>query len=319
MPEALPGIGPDDIAAARSRIAGLVRHTPVIAMAPTRTDRAATAHALLKVESLQVTGSFKARGAVNKLKTLGPETLRRGVVTASGGNHGLAVAYAGWIADVPATIFLPETAPAAKIAKLQQWGAKTIVTGARWDDANEAALAHAQAEGMAYIHPFADPAVVAGQATLGDEIADDLPDVDTVLVAIGGGGLCAGVSAALKLRKPSIRVIGVEPTGAPTLYETLKAGRIIVLPKIETAAGTLAAGYTEPYNFEIIRRCVERVVLVTDDEMRHAARWLWFELSIGAELSGAATTAALLAGRYVPEKDERVCAIICGSGTDGIG
>jgi threonine dehydratase len=306
------------IAAARRRIAGLVRRTPMIAVPPARTHAALARNLVLKLECLQVTGSFKPRGAINALKSLSAEAVGRGVVTASGGNHGLAVAYAGWVAGVPAAIYLPETAAPDKIAKLERWGAKVTITGSRWDESNEAARRHAEREGLAYIHPFADPAVVAGQGTLGDELLDDMPDADAVVVAIGGGGLVSGVAAALAARKPGIRVIGVEPTGAPTLHDSLAAGAIVTLPEITTEAGTLAAGRTDPLNFDLVRRHVETIVLVSDDEMRAAARWLWFELGIGAELSGAAAMAALLTGRYVPAAEERVCAIVCGAGTDGI-
>ncbi|MCW5774286.1 MAG: pyridoxal-phosphate dependent enzyme [Rhodospirillaceae bacterium] len=307
------------IAAARARIAGLVRRTPMIAVPPVQSHAGLARNLVLKLECLQVTGSFKPRGAINKLKALPADAVGRGVITASGGNHGLAVAYAGWVAGVKATIYLPETAAPDKIVKLKQWGAAVEITGSRWDEANAAALAHAERERLAYIHPFADPAVVAGQGTLGDEILDDMPQADTVIVAIGGGGLVAGVGAALKARKPDIRVIGVEPYGAPTLHDSVAAGEIVTVPKITTRAGTLAAGRTDPINFDLVRRHVERIVLVSDDEMRDAARWLWFELGIGAELSGAAAMAALIAGRYVPAEGERVCAIVCGAGADGIG
>lgn len=311
-------IGAAAIAAARARIAGFVRRTPMIAAPPVQSHGGVARNLVLKVESLQVTGSFKPRGAINKLKSLPPEALARGVVTASGGNHGLAVAYAGWVAGVPATIYLPETAAPDKIAKLRQWGATVTITGSRWDESNEAALAHAARDDLAYIHPFADPAVVAGQGTLGDEILDDMPDADTVVVAIGGGGLIAGVAAAVKARKPAIRVIGVEPEGAPTLHDSIAAGEIVTLPRITTKVATLAAGRTDAINYDLVRRHVENIVLVSDMEMREAARWLWFELGIGAELSGAAAMAALITGRYLPAEGERVCAIVCGAGSDGI-
>jgi threonine dehydratase len=163
---------------------------------------------LLKLESLQVTGSFKARGAINAVLTLPVERLQRGIVTASGGNHGLAVAYAGWAVAVPATVFLPRSVAADKLAKLSDWGAQVVVVGEVWDDSNQAALQHAEAEGRTYIHPFADPAVIGGAGTIALEILEQAPDVDTLVVAIGGGGLISGIAIAAKALKPGIRIIG---------------------------------------------------------------------------------------------------------------
>ena len=158
----------------------------MLAAAPIKERRELAGGLRLKLEALQVTGSFKARGAINAVFTLPPEQLRRGIVTASGGNHGLAVAYAGWATGVPATIFLPRSVAADKIAKLDAWGARVVMSGEVWDDSNRAALQHAETEGLAYIHPFADPEVIAGQGTIALEILDEAPDLDTLLVAIGG-------------------------------------------------------------------------------------------------------------------------------------
>lgn len=308
----------DDVRRAASRIGGRVRRTPLLEAGPARGHAEIAARLVLKLESLQVTGSFKARGACNTLAALPPAALARGVVTASGGNHGLAVAYAGWVAGVPATIYLPVTAPDAKRRKLQAWGAEVVVEGEAWDDSNAAALRHAAQRDMAYIHPFADPLVIAGQGTVATEIMDDAPEVDTLLVAIGGGGLISGIAVAACAMKQGIRIVGVEPDGAPTLLRSLEAGRPAVLGRIDTAAGTLAPRSTDPLNFGIIQRHVERVVLVSDTAMRQAAAWLWFEHGVASELSGAASVAALLTGAYRPEPGERVCAVVCGAGTDGM-
>lgn len=307
----------DDVRRAAERIKGRVRRTPLIEAAPTREHSAIARQLLLKLESLQVTGSFKARGASNALAAPAPDVLARGVVTASGGNHGLAVAYAAWTAGITATIYLPTNVPAAKLRKLQAWGAKVVVEGEAWDDSNAAALQHAAQDGMAYVHPFADPLVIAGQGTVATEILDAAPDVDTLLVAIGGGGLISGVAIAACAIKPSIRIVGVEPTGAPTLLRCLEAGCPAVLDRVDTAAGTLAPRSTDPLNFAIIQRHVDRIVLVPDAAMRDAAAWLWFEHGVAAELSGAASVAALLTGGYRPAPGERVCAVVCGAGTDG--
>jgi threonine dehydratase len=243
----------------------------------------------------------------------------RGIVTASGGNHGLAVAYAGRAAGVPATVFLPRSVGADKLAKFAAWGHRVVVSGKDWDDSNRAALEHAEAEGLAYIHPFADRNVIAGQGTIALEILAEAPELDTVVVAIGGGGLISGVAIAAKSVNPDIRVIGVEPAGASTLHESLAADRLVELTRLDTAAVTLAPRRSEPLNFAIVGETVDRIVLVEDAEMRAAARWLWSEMGIAAELSGAAAVAALLAGHYHPAPDERICAIVCGAGTDGIG
>ncbi len=307
-----------DIQAAQARIAGHIRRTPLLEARPVRQPAPDATTLYLKLENLQVTGSFKARGAVNKLLSLPPAAVARGIITASGGNHGLGVAYAGWIARSPAVIYLPQNAPSSKAQKLRAWDARVIIEGAVWDDANRAALAVAEADGLTYIHPFADPAVIAGQGTIGLEILEDAPDVDVLLVAIGGGGLISGVSLAAKSIKSGIRVIGVEPVGAPTLYESVRAGRVIELPAIRTAANTLAPRQSAPVNLEIIRQNVDDIVLVSDEEMREAARWLWFEMGVAAELSGAAALAALLLGRVRLSPEDVVCALVCGAGQDGL-
>src|ERR1051326_3062793 len=308
-----------DIAAIRTaadRIATEVRRTPMVLAEHDKVRL--EGRVLLKLECLQVTGSFKPRGAMNTLRSLEPDEIRRGIITASGGNHGLAVAYAGYVAGAPATIFLPTSAPKSKIAKLEAWGAKVVVGGAFWDEASRAALDEPERRGLTYIHPFADPRVIAGQGTLGLEILDQAPELDTVLVAIGGGGLIAGIALAIRALRPTVKVIGIEPTGAPTLYESVKARKLVELPRIDTAAGTLAPRMSATINLEIISKHVDEIMLVSDEEMREAARWLWFEHGIAAELSGAASLALLLAGRYKPKPGETVCALVCGAGTDGL-
>jgi threonine dehydratase len=306
-----------DIEAAAGRIAGRVPRTPLIDAAPLK-DAPAAGALRLKLECLQVTGSFKPRGATNKLLSLDDAQVRRGIITASGGNHGLAVAYAARQAKTRAVIYLPASTPAAKAAKLAAWSAEVRVDGAVWDEANEAALAAAAQEGLTYLHPFADPAVIAGQGTVGLEILEDAPETALLLVAIGGGGLISGIATAAKALKPGIRVVGVEPTGAPTLKESLAAGRLVTLPTIETEAGTLAPRRSAEINLEIIARLVDEIVLVSDEEMRAAARWLWFELGIAAELSGAAALAALMTGRVEASTGTPVTALVCGAGTDGL-
>jgi threonine dehydratase len=309
-----------EIQAAHRRIAPHLRRTPLLNVGHIPGGESGS-RLTLKLENLQVTGSFKARGAINKVLSLTPEQAARGLVTASGGNHGLGVAFAGRIAGTSATIYLPHNVPPSKAVKLERWGARVVWEGEVWDDANRAALEAAQREGLTYVHPFADPQVIAGQGTVGLEILEDAPETDLALVAIGGGGRIAGVASALRGLRPEmrdVRIVGIEPTGAPKIHESLKAGRVVELPRISTAANTLAPRRSDEMNFEIIRETLEGVILVTDEEMLEAARWLWFEAGIAAELSGAAAVAALLTGKIRLDGVRSACAIVCGAGTDGL-
>ena len=263
-----------DFEAARDRIRSRVRETPMFDPRPhgADLDGGAGAHVLLKLECLQASGSFKARGAMNKVLTLSGEALAAGLITASGGNHGMAIAWAARNAGVPATVFLPESTPAAKAEALHALGAGVIIEGSVWDDANAAALKVAKSSGATYVHPFANPAIIAGQGTLGLEIMDQVADANTIIVAIGGGGLMAGVATAVKAVNPAVKLIGVEPTGAPTLYKSVKARELVTLANITTSAGSLAPRRSMPLNYELISSSVDRLCLVSDDEMRAGAQ-----------------------------------------------
>ena len=308
----------NDIEAAAGRIAPHIRHTPTIAVEAV-SEPVTEARLMLKLECLQATGSFKARGATNKLLGLPKDALANGIVTASGGNHGLAVARAARLAGVPATVFVTESATAEKREKLKRWGATVEVLGQIWNETNEAALAFAEREGAAYFHPFADPEVVAGQGTVGLELLAAVPDIDTALVAIGGGGLISGMAVALKALRPSIRIIGIEPVGSPTLHASLAAGRVVRLETVTSRVATMSCGETDQKIFETVRDHVDDIVLVSDEAMVEAARWLWFELGIAADLSGAAAIAALRSGAVTFGRDRTVGALVCGAGPDGIG
>lgn len=307
-----------DIRAAAGRIAPHVRRTPLVAARCLKDHPYPDGELLLKLECLQVTGSFKARGAANKLLSLSAEEVRQGIVTASGGNHGIATAYAGWLGRARTTVYLPDTASQEKRKKLASWGATVVVKGHYWDEANREAMAVAEREGCAYFHPFADPAVIAGQGTTALEILEQESEVDDLLVAIGGGGLVCGIAVAVHALRPRARIIGVEPVGAPTLLESVRAGRVVALPEITTSVATLAALKTEPINLEIVQQHVEDIVLVTDDDMREAARWLWFELGLATDLSGAAALAALRSRAFRPAPGRKVCALVCGAGSDAV-
>ena len=312
-----PQVCLDDVRAAAARIESLVRRTPVLTADPAR-QRLPAAAVQLKLESLQVTGSFKARGASNTLRSLSREETARGLVTASGGNHGLAIAYAAWTAGTRAVIFLPENTPSTKAERLHAWGAEVRILGNVWDEANAAALAFAETDGLHYVHPFAEASVIAGQGTVALEFLEQAPDLDVLLVAIGGGGLISGVATAAKGLNPDLRIVGVEPIGAPTLAESVTAGELVTLPRIETRAGTLAPRRSAAINLEIVDRLVEEIVLVSDEQMRDAARWLWQECGVAAELSGAAALAALMSGCLPDAETAKVGVIVCGAGTDGM-
>ncbi len=308
-----------DIEAARGRIADKVRHTPAVPLDHLQTPPPATARVTLKLESLQVTGSFKARGAMNRLLGAPADEQGREIVTASGGNHGLAVARTAFVAGVPATVFVPTGVSPEKVAKMKAWQAKVEIVGDVWDKANEAALERVAQTSAVYFHPFADPLVVAGQGTLGLEILDQLPDIDAIVIAIGGGGLVSGVSTAIRARRPGVRIIGVEPTGSPTLKASIDAGRVVTLPEITTRVATMACKRTDERIFDTVRRNVDDFVLVSDDEMAAAAHWLWFEMGIAADLSGAASLAALRQAPAALAGARHICALVCGAGPDGTG
>ncbi|CAN7678788.1 pyridoxal-phosphate dependent enzyme [Devosia sp. LjRoot16] len=306
-----------DINAAATRIAPHVRRTPTIE-ARALSAPITPAKLSLKLESLQATGSFKARGATNKLLSLPPTALQRGIVTASGGNHGLAVARAAKLAGVTATIYVPENITAAKVEKLKRWGATVEITGAVWNETNLHALAFAETHGAAYFHPFADAAVMAGQGTAALELLADVPDLDVVLVAIGGGGLVSGMGVAIKALKPSVKIIGIEPVGSPTLKASLDAGHVVRLTEVTSRIATMSCAETDPQVFDVVRSVVDDVVLLSDEDMLEASRWLWFELGIAADLSGAAAVAALMTGRVAYGAGVSVGALVCGAGPEGI-
>ncbi len=297
---------------ARDTISSRIRKTPMLEV-EYDTDRFVS----MKLECLQISGSFKIRGALNTVLGLDQTALNKGLVTASGGNHGLGVATAGAMTDTPATIYLPESTPPSKVEKLKNIATNVIVSGSAWDDANELALEDAKTNAKTYVHPFADLSVMAGQGTLGLEILEEAPDLDNLIVAIGGGGLISGVATAIKSVKPKMRIIGVEATGAPTLRKSVDAGKLVTLEKVETRAGTLAPRRSEEINLSIISKLVDDIILVEDAEMLTAAQWLWGKCGIGVELSAAAALAILQSGRFTPEPGQKTGIIICGTGTDG--
>ena len=267
----------------------------------------------LKLELMQRAGSFKARGAFTNLLTR--DIPGAGVVAASGGNHGAAVAFAAMTLRVPAKIFVPTVSSPAKIARIRASGADLVVGGDRYADALAASEAWAARSGALQVHAFDQIETLLGQATLGLELERQAPDLDTVLVAVGGGGLIGGVAAWYG---GATRVIAVEPEGAPTLHDALAAGRPVDAPAGSIAADSLAPRRVGELMFPIARAHVERVVLVTDDAIRAAQRTLWDALRIVAEPGGAAAFAALQSGAYAPRADERVGGVVSGGNTTAV-
>jgi threonine dehydratase len=296
----------DDVRAARERIAPHVRVTPVVRW---RDD------VWLKLEQLQMAGSFKARGACNRVFAADSAQLLHGVVTASGGNHGLGVAYAASRRQVAATVYLPHKAPQSTERRLVEMGARVERHGRDWDDAWAVAEKHAHDTGALLVHPFEDPEVIAGQGTIGLELVEQLGRFDVVVVAIGGGGLIGGIALALKTVAPSVRIVGVEPTGATAMKDSMAAGRLISLPKVDTIAGTLAPRNVGPHTLALASAFVDEVVLVSDAEMKGAMKTLWSDLRVLVEPAGAAAVAAV-AGGHVDIAGKRAAVLVCGANLD---
>ncbi|UVK41911.1 threonine/serine dehydratase [Mesorhizobium sp. AR07] len=295
------------IAAMEPRIRPYVRHTPVLRVDMADFDRPPLA-VDLKLECLQHSGSFKARGAfTNLLERPVPEA---GVVAASGGNHGAAVAYAAMRLGHKATIFVPEVSPPAKLERIRSYGAELIVGGARYAEALAASERFAEETGALQIHAFNQEETLIGQGTLGLEIQSDLPHLDTLLVAVGGGGLIGGIAAWFAGR---IRIIAIEPEGAPTLHRAFEAGRPVDAPAEGIAADSLAPKRVGDMMFPIAEAFVERSILVSDDDIIAAQKALWNRVRIISEPGGAAAFAAVLSGRYAPAPSERIAVLVCGA------
>ncbi|TPK57498.1 threonine/serine dehydratase [Mesorhizobium sp. B2-4-19] len=295
------------IAAMEPRIRPYIRHTPVLRVDMADFDRPPLA-VDLKLECLQHSGSFKARGAFTNL--LERAVPKAGVVAASGGNHGAAVAYAAMRLGHKATIFVPEVSPQAKLDRIRGYGADLVVGGARYAEALAASERFAQETGALQIHAFNQEETLVGQGTLGLEIENDLPEIDTLLVAVGGGGLIGGIAAWYAGR---IRIIAIEPEGAPTLHRAFEAGHPVDAPAEGIAADSLAPKRVGEMMFPIAEAFVERSILVSDDDIIAAQKALWNRVRIISEPGGAAAFAAILSGRYTPAPGESVAVLVCGA------
>jgi threonine dehydratase len=303
---------PENIARTYQLIRPHVRRTPIIEAAGADFGLGDVS-IVFKLESLQHSGSFKARGAFTNL--LMRQIPPAGVVAATGGNHGVAVAFAAMKLARPARIFVPTVASPTKIERIRSYGAQLVVTGERYADSLAASIDWAAESGALPIHAYDQVETLLGQGTVGLEFEDQYPDLDTLLVAVGGGGLIGGIASWYAGR---IRVVGVEPEAAPTLYRALQAGHPVDAPAGGIAADSLAPKRVGELMFPIAQKYVNDVLLVTDESIQNAQEVLWNVLRVVAEPGGAAAFAALLSRRYQPKAGERVGVLVCGGNTTAV-
>ncbi len=296
-----------DVRAAADRIQPYVLQTPTLGG-----EAVAGAGTWLKAENLQRTGSFKVRGAVNAVLQLSPEQRHQGVITLSAGNHGLALAYAAQVVGTQCVVVVRDDAPITKLEAIRRYGAEIVLTPlAQWQERLEA---EQRARDLHLVHPFDDPAVAAGQGTVGLEILAAVPDVRTVVVPIGGGGLISGIAVAVKQQRPTTRIIGVEPEQAPCVSESLAAGHPVAPSRLDTIADGLAAPYTRPLTLALIQRYVDEVRTVDDAAIIEALKLIALRGKLVVEPAGAAAVAALVAD---PTIERPVVAILSGGNLDG--
>jgi threonine dehydratase len=308
----MQAINRDTIAATERLIRPYIRHTPTI-VAGAGDFGLTSAPLAFKLEFLQHTGSFKPRGAFANLLTR--KAPAAGVVAASGGNHGAAVAFAAMRLGIKATIFVPKVISPAKLDRIRAYGAELVVTGEAYAEALAASEERVARTGALAVHAYDQPETLLGQGSVGLELEADRPEIDTLLVAVGGGGLIGGIAAWYAGR---MRVVAVEPEAAPTLHDALTAGHPVDAPAGGIAADSLAPRQVGALMFPIAQQHVAQAVLVSDDAIRDAQRRLWDVLRIAVEPGGAAALAALLSGRYHPAKDERVAVLLCGANTNAV-
>jgi threonine dehydratase len=304
-----------DIREAAGRIAGKVHRTPVFSAASIG-DRSGGVRLHLKCESFQKTGSFKPRGALNRILSLSPEERGRGLVTVSAGNHAQAVAWAARVAGASATVVMPSDAPRSKVDAVKGYGAEIVFHADRatlFDKLREVQ----SARGLTFVHPFDDPVVLAGAGTTGLEILEDVSDAELVVVPVGGGGLLGGVASAVKQIRPSCRVAAVELEAGPGLAPALAAGKSVPVPRpYETVADGLTPPFVGALPLEVAKEAVDEVAAVSEEEILEGMRWLLTRAKLYVEGAGAAATAALLSGKVRAPKDARVVAIVSGGNVD---
>jgi threonine dehydratase len=304
----------DDVCDARERVAETARETPLVYSHTFSEMTGADVH--LKQEMLQRTGAFKIRGATNRIATLPEETLASGVVTASAGNHAQGVALAATRMGVDSKVVMPEAAPISKVKATRNYGAEVVLHGATYDDAAEYARQLEREEDRYYLPAFDDWEVMAGQGTIGLEILDDLPEVETVVVPIGGGGLISGIATAIKGKKPDARVVGVQAEGASSVAPSLDKGHRVELDSVDTIADGIATRTIGEKTFEVIQQRVDEVVTVSDADIAVAVMLLLERGKLLVEGAGAVALAALLAGEFEYEDGETIVPALCGGNID---
>ncbi len=303
-----------DIYSARARIAPIVRKTPLV-FSPVLAEMTGS-EITLKLENLQETGSFKPRGASNKLLSMDPKVRQRGVITVSSGNHGRALAYVAHYLGVRAVVCLPGTVPANKRDAIKKLRAEVIVRGRTYDEAVEEVNRLEKKERLEMIQPYDDPVVIAGQGTIGLELLDEFPDLDTVVVPLSGGGLLGGIAFVLKSADPGIHVVGVMMERGPAMVESLRAGRVVDIVEEPTLADALAGGIKPNlYTFELIRKTVDETVLVSEQEIAAAMAFALEHHHMVVEGGGAVGIAALMSGK-IRKLGERVAVVISGGNVD---
>lgn len=299
---------------ANERIKGVVVETP-FAYAP-RLSEECGCEIYLKKENLQVTGAFKIRGAYNKIATLSESERAQGVIAASAGNHAQGVAMAAQIFGIKALIVMPESTPLTKINGVRYYGAEVILAGSNYDEAYAYASAYGQEHGMVFVHPFADEAVMAGQGTIALEMLETCPDLDAVVIPVGGGGLISGMASAIKALSPQTKVIGVSAQGAPAMKESFDAKRPIDSPSVRTIADGIAVRDTSEITLRHILETVDQIVTVDDEEIANAILFLLERQKLVVEGAGAAGVAAMLHGKLDELKNKKVGIVLSGGNMD---
>ncbi len=274
------------------------------------------ANVYLKTENLQITGSFKIRGSYFKISELSEEEKKKGVIACSAGNHAQGVALASTKNNIKSYICLPKGAPISKVEATKRYGAEVIMVDGVYDDAYNKAIELKEKNGYTFIHPFDDVDVIAGQATIGLEIAEQLPDLDAVVVPIGGGGLISGVAYAIKQINPQCKVYGVQSAGAPSMEQSVANGKITTLPKVQTIADGIAVKTPGDLTYELVSKYVDKIVTVSDDETALAILTLLEEQKLIAEGAGAVPVAAVLAGKIPDIEGKNICCIVSGGNID---
>ena len=301
----------DDFKAARNVLKGILNDTGLIYSQ--FFSKATGNYVYLKPENMQVTGAYKIRGAYYTISTLSAQEKAAGLITASAGNHAQGVAYAAKHANVPATIVMPTTTPLIKVNNTKNYGANVVLHGATFDDAAEEAARRSKEDGLTYIHPFNDLRVATGQGTISYEIFSNLPDVDIILVPIGGGGLASGVSTLAKLLNPNVKVIGVEPTGAASMKASLEAGHIVTLPTVDTIADGVAVKTPGDQVFPYIQENLDDIITIEDNELVSAFLDMTETHKMIVENAGLLTVAALY---HLDCKNQNVVPILTGGNMD---